>query len=117
MEMVDLRREDEIALHQTIDFVLSNRDLNFFPGKRDVWVMPLFRSKFTYAIYKPAGFAKVGKLEGLRDVVFFDDVPPIDLLLKWGEILTHEWRHAYTAKNARLGRKAGHRKGSSTTRR
>jgi len=43
--------------------------------------MPLLLSKLTYAIYKPEGSAKVGKLEGLRDVMFFDDVPPIDLWL------------------------------------
>ncbi len=58
------------------------RDFDFSPGERDIWVMPLLLSKLTYAIYKPAGSAKVGKLEGLRNVMFFDDVPPIDLLLK-----------------------------------
>ena len=45
-------------------------------------MVSLFLGKVTHAIYKPEGSAKVGKLEGLRDVVFFDDVPPIDLLLK-----------------------------------
>ncbi len=58
------------------------RDLDFSPGERDIWVMPLLLSKLTYAIYKPEGSAKVGKPEGLRNVMFFDDVPPLDLLLK-----------------------------------
>ena len=80
--MVDLCRQDEIALCQTVDLVRPGRDFDFSPGKEDVWVMPLLLSKLTYAIYKPESSAKVGKLEGLRDVMLFDDVPPIDLLLK-----------------------------------
>jgi hypothetical protein len=59
--------------------------ISTFPqGKEDVWVMPLLLSKLTYAIYKPEGSAKVGKLEGLREVMFFDDLPPIDLLFEAG---------------------------------
>ncbi len=42
------------------------------PGKEDVWVVSLLLGKLTYAIQKPEGSAKVGKREGLRDVVFFD---------------------------------------------
>lgn len=78
--------------------------------------MPLLLRKLTNMIYEIEGSAKVGKLEGLHDVMFFDDVPPIDLLLKLGEILTLERGHASTARNARLGRKLGHRRDYSTTR-
>ncbi len=53
-------------------------------------MVPLLFRELTYPIYKLEGPAKVRKLEGLRDVVFFDDVPPIDLLLKYREILTFE---------------------------
>src|SRR6266849_10704807 len=108
--LVDLRCQDEVALRQTIDLVRPGRDLDFSPGKEDVWVMPLLLSKLTYAIHKLEGSAKVGKLEGLRDVMFFDAVPPIDLLLKYGEVLTLERGYPATARNARLGRKVGHRK-------
>jgi hypothetical protein len=45
-------------------------------------VVALFLREFTYAIYKPESATKVGKIEDLRDVVFFNNVPPIDLLLK-----------------------------------
>jgi hypothetical protein len=34
--------------------------------------------------------AKVRKLEGLRDVVFFDDVPTVHLCFEGGELLTLE---------------------------
>ena len=81
-KLVDLCRQDEITLRQTIDLVCPGRDLNSSPGKKDVWVVPLLLGKLTYAIYKLEGSAKVGKLEGLDDVMLFDDVPPIDLLLK-----------------------------------
>jgi hypothetical protein len=81
-ELVDLCGQDEIALSQTVDLVRPGHDFDFSPGKEDVGVMSLLLGKLTYAIYKPEGSAKVGKLEGLRDVMFFDDVPPIDLFLK-----------------------------------
>jgi hypothetical protein len=107
--LVDLCREDEVALRQTVDLMCPGRDLYSSPGKEDVWVMALLLSKLTYAIYKLEGFAKVGKLESLRDVVFLDDVPAIDLLFKYGQILTLEWRHPSTARNACFGRKIRHR--------
>ncbi len=115
--MIDLGGQDEIALRQAVDFVRPGRDLDFSPGKRDVWVVSLLLCKPTHAIHKPEGSTKVGKLEGLRDVVFFDDVPLIDLLLKYGEILTLERGQASTTRNACLGRKVGHRRGYSITRR
>jgi hypothetical protein len=59
----------------------------------------LLLCKLTNAIHKPEGSAKVGKLEGLRDVVFFDDVPPIGLLLKCGELLTLEEIRASASVN------------------
>ena len=115
VELIDLGSQDEIALRQAVDFVRPGRDLDFSPGKRDVWVVSLLLCKLTRAIHKPEGSAKVGKLEGLRDVVFFDDVPPIDLLLKCGELLTLERGHASTAGNTRLGRKFRHRRTYSIT--
>ena len=67
-------------------------------------MVPLLLCKLAYAVYELEGFAKVGKLEGLRDVVFFDDVPPIDLLLKYGELLTLERRYFSSARDACFGR-------------
>ncbi len=103
--MVDFGRQDEIALRQTVDLVRPGLDFDSSPGKEDVWVVRLLLRKLTYAIYKPKGSAKIGKLEGPRDVVFVDDVPPIDLLLKYRELLALERGHPSTARNARLGRK------------
>ncbi len=116
VELVDFCSQDEIALRQTVDLMRPGRDHNSSPGKKDVWVVPLLLGKLTYAIYKPEGSAKVGKLKGLRDVMFFDDVPPIDLLLKYGKILALERGHPSTARNACFGRKIGHRRSYSTTR-
>jgi hypothetical protein len=115
--LVDLCCQDEIALRQTADLVRPGRDFDSSPGKEDVRVVSLLLGKLTYAIYKREGSAKVRKLEGLRDVMFFDDVPRIDLLLKYGELLTLERRHASTTRNARLGREVGHHRHYSTTRR
>ena len=77
-------------------------------------MVPLLLRKLAYTVYKLERSAKVANLKSLRDVVFFDDVPSIDLLLKYGEILALERRHASTARNAFLGRKVGHSKSYST---
>ena len=82
--MVDLCRQDEIALRQTVDLVRPGCDIDSSPGKRDVWVVSLLLSKLTHTIYKIESSAKIGKLEGFRDVMFFDDVPRIDLRKKYG---------------------------------
>jgi len=41
VELVDLCSQDEIALRQTVDLVRPGCDLDFSPGKEDVWVVPL----------------------------------------------------------------------------
>jgi hypothetical protein len=89
-ESVNLCRQDEIALRQTVDLVRPGCDIDSSLGKRDIWVVSLLLSKLTHAIYEFESSAKIGRLEGLRDVMFFDDVPRIDLLLKYGEFLTLE---------------------------
>jgi hypothetical protein len=66
--------------------------------------VPLLLRKFAYAICELEGFAKVGKLEGLRDVVFFDDDPAVHLPLQRGEFLTLERRYFSSARDACFGR-------------
>ena len=66
------------------------RDPDFSPSERDIWVVTLLLSKLTYAIHKAEGSAKIGKLEGFRDVVLFDDIPTVHLRFESGELLTLE---------------------------
>jgi hypothetical protein len=101
--LVDFGGQDEIALRQTVNFVRPGRDLDFSPAKEDVRMVPLLFRELTYAVYELEGFAKVQKLEGLRDVVFFDDVPAVHLHLQRGEFLTLERRHTATAGDAAFG--------------
>ena len=82
VELIDLCRQNEVALRQAIDLVCPCRDPDSSPSKKNVWVVALFLREFTYAIYEPKSSTKVGKIEDLPDVVFFNNVPPIDLLLK-----------------------------------
>ena len=103
VELVDLCGQDEIALCQTVDLVRPGRDLHFPPGKEDVWVVPLLLCKLACAVYELEGFAKVGKLETPRDVVFRNDIPSVHLLLQRGKFLTSEWRHSSSAGDARFG--------------
>jgi hypothetical protein len=52
VELVDLCREDEVTLRQTVDLMRPGRVLYCSPGKEDVWVMPLLLSKLTYPQYR-----------------------------------------------------------------
>ena len=103
-EPVDLCGQDEIAFRQTVDFVRPARDRDFSPGQRDIWVVTLLLREFAYAVYEFQSFAKVGKREGLRDVVFFDDVPAVHLRLQDGELFPLERRDASSARDACFGR-------------
>jgi hypothetical protein len=67
--LVDLGGQDEIAFRETVDLVRPHRNFDFSPGEEDVWMVALLLRKFTHAVYELEGFAKVGKLKGLRDVV------------------------------------------------
>ena len=101
--LVDFGGKDEIALRQTVDLVRPSRDLDFSPGKRDVWVMPLLLRQLTNVIYELEGFAKVRKLEGLRDVVPLNHIPSVDLPLQRGEFLTLQRWYTATAWDAGFG--------------
>src|SRR5712692_5343958 len=90
VELVDLGGQDEIALRQTVDFVRPGRDLDFSPGKEDVWVVPLLLRELAYAVHELESLAKVGKREGLRDVVLLNHIPSIHLLFDGGKLLTLE---------------------------
>ncbi len=103
MELVDFGGHDEIALRQAVDFVRPGRNLGFSPGKEDVWVMSLLLRKRTYAVYKLKGFAKVGKREGLGDVVFIDDAPAVHLFFEGGKLRTLERWDAATAWDTGFG--------------
>ena len=97
MELVDFCSQNKIVLRQAVDLVRPGRDLDFSKGKKEVRVMPLLLRKRAYAVYELERFAKVGKCEGLRKVVSFDDVPAFHLLFEGGKLLTLERWDAATA--------------------
>ena len=103
VELVDFCSQNEIVLRQAIDLVRPGRDLDFSPGKEEVRVVPLLLRKLAYAVQELEGFVKVGKREGLRKVVFFDNVPAADLLFEGGKILTLDRWDAATAWDTGFG--------------
>ena len=66
-------------------------------------MVPLLLGKFTHAVYELEGFAKVGKLKSLRDVVLFDNAPAVHLFLQCDEFLTLEWRDTSPTRHACFG--------------
>src|ERR1700674_3125316 len=115
VELVDLCSQDEISLRQAVDLVRPGRDLDFPPGKEDVWWVPLLLRKLAYAVYEFEGFAKVVKLETPRDVVFFDALPAVHLLLQRGEFRPLERRHSSSAWAACFSCSAWHHSHYSST--
>ena len=63
VELVDLGGQNEIALRQTVDLVRPGRDLDFSPGKEDVWVVPLLLRELAYLVDKLERFMKVGNVK------------------------------------------------------
>jgi len=103
LELVDFCSQNKIVLRQAVDLVRPGRDLDFSPGKEKVRVVPLLLRKLANAVYELEGFAKVGKREGLRKVVSFDDVPAFHLLFEGGKLLTRERWDAATAWHTGFG--------------
>ncbi len=103
MELVDFCSQNKIVLRQAVDLVRPGRDLDFSPGKEKVRVVPLLLRKRANAVYELEGFAKVRKPEGLRKVVFFDDVPAVHLLFEGGKLRTLERWDAVTAWDTGFG--------------
>ena len=59
LKFVDLCREDEIALGQSVDLVRPDLDLRDAPAETDVRMMALLFREITDAIHKVEGFAKI----------------------------------------------------------
>lgn len=104
VELVNLCSKDEIALRKTVDFVRPASDLDFPPGKEDIWVVTLLFGELTYAVYELESLTKVRELKALGDVMFLDDVPAVDLPLQCDEFSTLERRDASSAWHACFGR-------------
>jgi hypothetical protein len=100
IELVDLGCQNEIALRQPVDFVCPARNLHFSPSKEHLRVMALRLRKLANAVHEREGLAKVGKLKSFCDVMFFDNVPIVDLRFEGGKILAFEWGNTSTTRNA-----------------
>lgn len=66
-------------------------------------MMPLLFGKFTNIVHKLERLPEIGELEGLRDMVFFDDRPAVHLRFEGGEFLAVEGRDVASARDARFG--------------
>ena len=66
-------------------------------------MMPLLFGKVTHMVHKLKCLAEIRELEGLRDVVFFNDRPTVHLRFEGSEFLALERRDASSARDARFG--------------
>src|SRR5580704_19340172 len=82
-QLIDLRRQNEIRLSQSIHRVRPGRDLNIAPSQQNVGMMSLLLGDFADSIHESKSRFEVGKLEGAHEMMFVNDLP----LPRFGQLL------------------------------
>src|ERR1700733_4230187 len=103
LQLVDLRRQDEIRLGQPVYGVRPRRDLGLTPSEQNVWMMALLFCDLAHSIDESQSGLEVGKLEDANDVMLVDDFPLRrvgQLTMELRQISPLERRHAAAAGNA-----------------
>src|SRR5262249_49406759 len=97
------RREDEVALGETVDLVRPDRHADLAPGEQNVRVMSLLLGEVTDLVGEGERRLEVGELEGLLEVVLVDHVPGGELGAVTVELGAFERGHAAAARHASFG--------------
>ena len=107
-DTVDLRREDEVILRQSIDLVRPDLDNDPSPGQVEVGMVPLRFGKLADAIDEDKRGLPVLEIELFAEVMLFYDVPSIDLGQQRSEITRSERRDLTLAWNTAFCSQLGH---------
>ena len=99
-QLINLRRQDEVALGQAVDLVRVEVDRHASPREVDDGVMVLPLGDLADAVDERQRTDEVLELEGPRQVVLVNDVPVAQLFVKIAEFLALQRRHATGAGNA-----------------
>jgi hypothetical protein len=99
LESINLRRENEIALGQTVNLVCPDSDLRPSPTVANVWMVPLLFGEFGHAIHKRLRIFEVRKLVFFAQVMLRDNFPTINLRLQLCDLLPSQWWHSTAAGN------------------
>ena len=87
LQLVYLRRQNEITLRQTVNFVSPDCDLRISPPKTNVWMMTLFFGEGSNLIYKVLRCFEVCEAIGFFQVVVVNYFPTVELFEQWSDLL------------------------------
>src|SRR5215471_16824637 len=113
---IDLRREDEVALGQSVDLVRPDRHRDLAPGEVDVRVVSLFLREDANFVGKRESGLEIGKLEGALQMMLINELPSRELGTEALELFALQRRHASFARHADLRCKVARFAGGSAHR-
>src|SRR2546423_5071638 len=102
---VNLRREDEVALAEAPDGVREDLDLRVPPAETDVGVVAFPFGDRADAVDEGERVGEVRELVILREVMFLDRFPSVELSEERCDLFTAQARHAAVAGHAVSARK------------
>src|SRR5580692_10201943 len=79
---IDLCRQNEIALGQTVNLMGPGGDLGLAPGQQNVGMVPFLLSDITDAIHEGQRLVEIGEAKFAMQVMLVRNVPLRNLLVK-----------------------------------
>src|SRR5579864_3849321 len=102
LQLVDLRRQDEVALGGAVDLVSTCRDGGLSPSQQDVGMMSLLFGDGADAVHEIEGLLEIRERERARNVVLVHHCPVRKLMAQIVQVGSLESRHVAAAGNAGL---------------
>src|ERR1051325_3709791 len=78
LKLIDLRRQNEIAFRQSIDFMGPDGHFRFPPPEANVGMLTLLLARLANPIYKIKRFTKVAKVVTRQQMMLVDNLPVRD---------------------------------------
>jgi len=100
LDLIDLRRHDEVAFREAIDCVCPEGDGGLTPAEQDVGMMTLFFGQRPDAVYEVERFLEIREAELAGDVVLVNYLPVGKLVAEGVQFGTLEGRGAAATGNA-----------------
>jgi len=102
---VDLRRQNEVRLGQSVHRVRPGRDLNLAPCQKNVRMMALLLGNHADFIDEGQRGLEIRKLESADEMMSIHDPPGRrigELLMNVFQLVPFEWRNSAATRNTRF---------------
>jgi hypothetical protein len=102
LELIDFRRENEIAFGEAVNFVRPHGYFRFSPGKQDIRVMALLLRNCTHFIHERECLHEIRKFKRSGNVMAVHNRPLRHLRCESFQFFSGKRRHAAPARHACL---------------